>query len=145
MQRKRNQAIAESARPFLEEGEEIRGVFVGQTFLSPIWYLVIAPIFLIPLIRLGAIVTTDRNVYQFSMSIWAMKKVSDVVHKTPLSSARAEPGPFWSLQVEEGPRLYALLGTNKYRKQVLEQLESPSGAPSAEREPGVAAPTEPSA
>jgi hypothetical protein len=144
MQAKRNAAIAESARPFLEGGETVRGVFVGQTFCSPIWYLILLPIFLLAVIRMGVIITTDRNVYQFRMSMWSVKKVTDLLHKTPLSAARAVPGPTWSLQVEEGPRLYALLGTNKYRQEVLAQVHEASGTPSADQEATVSAPTEPS-
>jgi hypothetical protein len=129
MQKKRAAALAESAKPYLEQGETVRGVFHGQTFVSPILYLLVGPIVFMFMARQGAIITTDRDVYQFKLGFWSTKKVENLLHKTPLASAHAEEKPFWSLEVGEGPRLYAFLGTNKFRKEVAAQINGGEAEP----------------
>ena len=121
--------MAESARPALEEGETVRGVFAGQTFITPLAYLLVAPLVFVFMVRAGAIITTDRNVYQFKGSIRSTKRVEDLLHKTPLASAHAEEKPFWSLEVGEGPRLYAPLGGNRFRKEVAAQINGGEAEP----------------
>lgn len=129
----RNEEIAKSAEPHLERGEDVREIFMGQSLLSPIWYLV--PVFwiYIPLASLlGLIVpplsflapqkrlilVTDRNIYMCSKQRgrFGVKKVLD---KMRLGEVGAELGFTWSLKVGESPRLYASeLGIRGEREKV---------------------------
>ncbi len=123
---KRNEEIIRSAEPHLDGGKEVRALFLGQNRISPLWELILLPLWLVllPLIllvwmlglvippvasllpRKRLILVTDRDAYCFSMQRGRFG-VKDVLQKTPLGEISAEQGFPWSLKVDSWPTLYA--------------------------------------
>jgi hypothetical protein len=123
LEKKRNQKLAAKAEPFLEQGEDIRALFVGETRIAPIWCL-FPPMILLAIFisRGGVIAVTDRNVYQFPLSALGNWK-NKLTLKAPLHQAVAMAGHNWSLKVDGGPRLYATPGSGRgVRDQVAEMI-----------------------
>jgi len=121
----RNQRLVARAMPSIESGEEVRGLFVGQTVIPPRYSY---PLFFVAWLfsRGGAIVVTDREVYQFSMGF--MGRLKMLRHKTPLGEAKAQRGGSWSLTVGRGPRLYALPGSGRGVRDAIAALINEPGA-----------------
>ncbi len=118
LQSKRSRRLAERAKPSLEQGEQIRALFVGQTRIPPVyfWLLLVPPITVVMIVlafftRGGVIVVTDRNVYQFSLSTLGHWK--KLLHKDHLGEVTATTGSHWSLKIGEGRLLYALGGSRR--------------------------------
>lgn len=109
---KRNQKLAALAKPSFEQAEEIRGLFVGETRIPPIWCL-FPPMILLAIFisRGGVIAVTNRNVYQFSLG--PLGRWKQLLHKTRLGEAIAVEGRNWSLKIGKGPTLYATPGNGR--------------------------------
>lgn len=95
----------EAARPFLEEGEQIRATMIGQTPVPPIIYLLIAPLVFVFVIQFKTVVVTDRNIYVLRNKWMRTYAFQDDFHRAPLGSAKVESGPMW-MRVDDGPRIW---------------------------------------
>lgn len=148
--RMRNEELVKSAKPHLEQGEEVGAIFMGQSRFSPIWILLmilIPPILIVyfilflfglivpPIASLlphkRVVLVTDRNAYCFSKQ-GGRFGVKDVLHKLALGEVAAECGFTWSLKVDGWPRLYASeLGIRGERAQVVATINQASSAASS--------------
>lgn len=104
---KRKQHLIAAAQPRLEPGEQVREVMVGQTFVSPLVYLIVAPIVFVFMVRPRVVMATDRNVYVFAGNYWSTKKLNETLVKQPIDQADLVATKF-SLTVG-GEKSYALL------------------------------------
>ena len=107
MLEKRKQQLIAAAQPRLEPGETVREVMVGQTFVSPIVYLIVAPIVFVFMVRPRVVMATDRNIYVLAGNIWSVKKLNETLVKQPIGSAAVRATKF-SLTVG-AEKSYALL------------------------------------
>jgi sugar phosphate permease len=87
MNQKRRRRLIEQAQSAFEEGEQVREVMVGQTFMSPVLYLLIVPFLFVFMVRARVAMVTDRNVYMFEGSVWSTKKLNRLLEKYPIGSA----------------------------------------------------------
>ena len=87
MLEKRKQRLIEAARPYLEPGEQVRQVMVGQSFVSPLVYLLVAPIVFVFMVRPRVAMVTDRHVYMFEGNVWSTKKLNGVLEKHRVGTA----------------------------------------------------------
>jgi hypothetical protein len=126
--RKRDEELIESARPYLEPGEEVREVFQGQSLLSPWLYFLVLPLLLAPVKRRRTMVLTNRSVYQFSMRAWSGRQVKAVLQRTSLGEAVVHRGST-SLQVDGGPRLFATLDSGPGARKEMAALITEANAP----------------
>jgi hypothetical protein len=104
---KRKQHLIAAAQPHLEQGETVREVMVGQTFVSPLAYLLIGPIVFIFVVRPRVVMATDRHVYVFAGNMWSQKKLNERLVKQPLQQADVQATKL-SLTVGS-EKVYALL------------------------------------
>jgi hypothetical protein len=86
MVEKRKRRLIEAARPMLG-GEEVREVMVGQTFVSPLIYLLVGPIVFVFMARPRVAMVTDRHVYMFEGNMWSTKKLNRLLEKHPVGNA----------------------------------------------------------
>ncbi len=84
---KRKQNLIAAARQYLEPGENVREVMVGQTFVSPLVYLLIAPIVFVFMVRPRVAMVTDRHVYMFEGNMWSTKKLNRLLEKHEVGRA----------------------------------------------------------
>jgi sugar phosphate permease len=84
---KRKQHLIAAAQPHLEAGETVREVMVGQTFVSPLVYLLIAPVVFVFMVRPRIAMATDQHVYMFEGNMWSTKKLNGVLQKFPIGQA----------------------------------------------------------
>jgi hypothetical protein len=87
---KRKQRLIAAAQQYLEPGEQVREVMVGQTLATPLLYFLVAPIVLVFVVRPRVAMATDRHVYMFAGNMWSTKKLNGVLEKHALGSAQAE-------------------------------------------------------
>jgi len=131
---KRKRGLIESAQQWLEPGEEVREVMVGQTFISPIMYLLLMPIVFVFMVRPRVAMVTDRNVYMFEGNMWSTKKLKSLLEKHPVGNA---PVTLTGLSITIGnERSFALLFQFAPMKQIAVLAQ---GAP--EPQPLTPAPT----
>ncbi len=113
---KRKRGLIEAARPYLEPGETVREVMVGQTFVSPLMYLLIGPIVFVFMVRPRVAMVTDRNIYMFEGNMWKTKQLNRLLQKFPVGQA---PIKLTGLSITIGnEKSYALLFQFKPMKNI---------------------------
>ena len=122
MAKRTKAGLVESAKRFLEEGETVREVYLGQTYVTPLIYLLIAPIVFIFMVKPRAVMTTDRNVYVMKRSMWKGKQIDECLFKQPIGEATVETTSL-ALRVSGGEKLYAMLGGFADKRAVAERIE----------------------
>jgi hypothetical protein len=123
--------LTAAAQQHMEPGEQVREVMVGQTFVTPLAYLLVGPILFVFMVRPRVAMVTDRNVYMFEGNMWSTKKLNGVLHKYPIGQA---PVQLSGLSITIGNETsYALLFQFKPMKNIATLAQA--GAP-----PQVAAP-----
>ena len=132
MVKRTKRGLIESAKRFLDEGETVREVYLGQTYVTPLMYLLVAPIVFIFMVKPRAVMTTDRNVYVLKRSMWKGKQVDECLLKQPLGEATIETTPL-ALSISGGEKLYAMLTEFDDKRAVAERIEGAGSA--AEIEP----------
>src|SRR5215212_2483632 len=90
MVEKRKQRLAEAARPQMEEGEQIREVMIGQSFISPVAYLIVGQLLFAFVAKPRIVMATDRNVYMFEGNMWRPNKLNRLMEKHALGSVPVE-------------------------------------------------------
>ena len=130
---KRKRNLIAAAQSYLEPGEQVREVMVGQTFVTPLSYLLIGPIVFVFVVRPRVAMVTDRNVYMFEGNMWSTKKLNRMLHKYPVGQAPIE---LTGLSITIGQeKSYALLFQFKPMKAIatLAQARTPEqvAAPAA--------------
>jgi hypothetical protein len=104
---KRKRNLIAAAQQYLEPGESVREVMVGQTFVTPLSYLLIGPIVFVFVVRPRVAMVTDRNVYMFEGNMWSTKKLNAMLHRYPIGNA---PIQLTGLSITIGnEKSYALL------------------------------------
>jgi hypothetical protein len=106
--KKRKLGLIESSRRYLEPGEEVRHVFIGQTRVTPLMYLLVAPFVLIFFARQRVVLVTDRYVRVMKPNFWKGKQIDEQLAAFPIADARIETTSL-GLSVNDGPRVYAFL------------------------------------
>ena len=125
MLEKRKQRLIEAARPHLN-GEQVREVMVGQTFVSPLVYLLIAPVVFVFMVRPRVAMVTDQHVYMFEGNMWSTKKLNGLLEKHPVGSAPIQLSGM-SITIG-GEKSYALLFQFAPMKRIAELAQRGSGA-----------------
>jgi hypothetical protein len=87
MLEKRKRNLIAAAQQYLEPGETVREVMVGQTFVTPLAYLLVGPILFVFMVRPRVAMVTDRNVYMFEGNMWSTKKLNGMLQKFPVGQA----------------------------------------------------------
>jgi hypothetical protein len=98
------ESIAERAQPHLEEGEQIRHVFVAQTGPSPyrafltylIWFTV----------QVYDVVVTDRSVVFFKASFWRQSVPKRIEGRFPRSMRFGQMSGLWGKMEIEGRKFW---------------------------------------
>ncbi len=122
MLQKRKQRLIEAAQQYLESGEQVREVMVGQSFVSPLIYLLVAPIVFVFMVRPRIAMATDRNVYMFEGNVWSTKKLNRVLEKHRIGQA---PVTLTRLSLTIGnEKAYALLFQFAPMKEIARLLNS---------------------
>ena len=132
MAKRTKAGLIKSAKRFLDEGETVREVYLGQTYVTPLMYLLIAPIVFLFIVKPRAVMTTDRNVYVMKRSMWKSKQIDECLFKKPLDEATIKTSPL-ALSISGGEKLYAMLGEFDDKRAVAERIEGWDSA--AEVEP----------
>lgn len=97
--------MVEAVSPHLEEGEEVRAVYLGQTPIPPITYLLVGPLLFVFIIQFKTFVATDRNLYVFSNKWMRSYAYKDQPYKVPIENARFESGSTFA-RVDDGPKAW---------------------------------------
>src|SRR4051794_21075546 len=104
---KRKQKLAEAARPQMEPDEQVRVVMIGQSFVSPVAYLLVGQLLFAFVAKPRIAIATDRNVYLFEGNMWRPNKLNRLIEKHPAGSA---PVKLTKLSITIGSeKSYALL------------------------------------
>lgn len=106
MLERQKRKIIEAVSPSLEPGENVQAVFIGQTPIPQILYLLVAPLLFVFIIKFKTFVATDRNLYVFPNAWMRTYKYAGPPHKVPLDQARVESGSMW-IRVDDGPKVWA--------------------------------------
>jgi hypothetical protein len=126
------QKVIEAVRPHLDEREEVLAVFIGQTRIPPIAFMLIGPLLVLPIIQFKTFVVTDRNVYVFPNRWMRTYSYSGEPYKVAVADANVETGSMW-LRVGGGPKVWsAPFGpVNKRRIELAETVRTAQagGAP----------------
>jgi hypothetical protein len=125
--KKRKQALVVSAGRFLEPGETPREMCITQTFVTPLVYLIVAPLVFVFIARQRAVMVTDRNAYVLKLNFWKSKQVDEVLFKTPLDSAQVQETGL-SISLAGGPKLYAMAFQFGDKRRVAELIRGGSVA-----------------
>ena len=107
MLERQKRKVEAAVRPYLEDGEQIQAMFIGQTPIPPITYLLVGPLLFIFILKFRTIVATDRNVYVFSHKWMRTYAYSGAPYKVPIAQARYESGSMWA-RVDGGPKLWVM-------------------------------------
>jgi hypothetical protein len=107
MLERQKRKVEAAVRPHLEDGEQIRAMFIGQTPIPPITYLLVGPLVFIFILKFRTIVATDRNVYVFPNKWMRTYAYSGPPYKVPVAQARFESGSMWA-RVDGGPKLWVM-------------------------------------
>jgi hypothetical protein len=127
MVEKRKRALIEAARRFMEPGEDVREVMIGQNLVTPLVYLLIGPIVLVFVARPRIVMATDRHVYVFEGDMWKAKELKRVLEKHAIGSV---PLQLTGLSITIGAeKCYAMLGQGKSMKQVAALAEGSGTQP----------------
>jgi hypothetical protein len=103
-ERLRRKTIA-AVKPHLEEGEDVRAVFIGQTVIPPIAYLLIGPLLVLPIVRFKTFVATDRHLYVFPNKWMQSYAYSGAPYKVAIDQANFQSGSMFA-RVNGGPRAW---------------------------------------
>jgi hypothetical protein len=90
--------------PYLEEGENVKVTFLGQTPVPPWVFFLIASYVFIFAQKYRLVVATDRNVYVMSNKFLSSYKFNAVAYKVPLASAQIESSSTW-VSIDGGTKL----------------------------------------
>jgi hypothetical protein len=112
--------LAQTAQPLLEEGESVKHVFLGQTFITPWVYLLVAPFVFVLVAKSRVVLLTDRHVYVLARR--SGNRVGDVIAKLPLGAASVDLGKM-SIKIGDTDRLWANGGPANM-KLLAEQIRS---------------------
>jgi len=84
---KRKAKLVEAARPQMEPGEQVHEVMIGQTFISPLAYLIVGQLLFVFMVRPRIAIATDRNVYLFEGNMWKANQLNRLLEKHAVGSA----------------------------------------------------------
>jgi hypothetical protein len=121
----RKRKIAAQAAPHMEEGEDPRLMMLGQTYVTPWVYLLIAPIVFVFMVKPRAVLATDRNVYVLELGQFKASQVKSVLIKQRLSDADVKATRF-SLTVA-GEKAFAMLGQGGPMRQIADLAAAEPG------------------
>ena len=85
--------IIANAQPHLQPGEQVQGVFPGQTS-SQYWILLGAIVFLV-MNRYRTVVATDRRILVLDSGRWSQTKAGAVVVELPRVTKMGPAGGIW--------------------------------------------------
>jgi hypothetical protein len=107
MLERQRKKVEAAVSPYLEMDERMKAAFIGQTPVPPITYVLIGPLLLLPILKFGTIVVTDRNLYVFSHKWMRSYTYTGDPYKVPVERARLENGASWA-RVDGGPKLWVM-------------------------------------
>lgn len=106
LERQRKKVEAAVSR-HLELDEHMSAALIGQTPIPPISYLLIGPIFFLPIVGFRTIVVTERHLYVFSHKWMRSYEYTGEPYKVEVERARLESGASWA-RVDGGPKLWVM-------------------------------------
>ena len=107
MLERQRRKIHEAVTPYLEPGETIEAVYIGQTPIPPIVYLLVLPILFVFILKFRTIVATDRHLYVFPNKWMRSYEYSGDPYKVPITKAHYESGSMFA-RVDGGPKLWVM-------------------------------------
>jgi hypothetical protein len=107
MLERQRRRVHEAVTPHLEPGESIEAVFIGQTPIPPIVYLLVLPILFVFILKFRTVVATDRHLYVFPHKWMRSYEYSGEPYKVPIGNARYNSGSMFA-QVDDGPKLWVM-------------------------------------
>jgi hypothetical protein len=107
MLERQRRKVHEAVTPYLEPGETIEAVFIGQTPIPPIVYLLLVPIVLVFFLKFRTVVATDRHLYVFGHKWMRSYEYSGQPYKVPIGQAKYNSGSMFA-QVDGGPKLWVM-------------------------------------
>jgi hypothetical protein len=105
MGEKLKRKIIDAVTPHVEDGEQVRAVYIGQTPIPPITYLLIGPLLFIFIIQFKTFVVTDRHLYVFPNKYMRTYSYKAAPYKVPIEEARFESGSMFA-RVDGGPKAW---------------------------------------
>ena len=105
MGEKLKRKIIDAVTPHIEDGEQVRAVYIGQTPIPPLAYLLIGPLLFIFIMQFKTFVVTDRNMYVFPNRWMRTYSYKAEPYKVPIEQARFESGSMFA-RVDDGPRAW---------------------------------------
>jgi hypothetical protein len=107
MLERQKRRVHEAVTPRLGEGERIEAVYIGQTPIPPITYLLIAPLVFVFILKFRTIVVTDRHLYVFPNKWMRSYDYSGEPYTVPIGQADYESGSMYA-RVDGGPKLWVM-------------------------------------
>jgi hypothetical protein len=96
--------IAKGAQPHLEQGEQIRHVFVAQTGPSPYWAFL--TYFIWFAVQVYDVVVTDRNVVFFRASFWRQSNPKYIEGRFPRNMRFGPMTGLWGKMEIDGRKFW---------------------------------------
>lgn len=96
-------------------GEEVLGIFRGQTFVSPVLVPLIGP--LLFTVKPRAVIVTERSVITLQQSRWSQSTVVGVVSHHECGSVPVEVTR-WGLRIDGEEKIFASLSTLEDMREV---------------------------
>jgi hypothetical protein len=107
MLERQRRKVHEAVTPYLEPGETIESVYIGQTPIPPIAYFLVLPIVFVFIVKFRTVVATDRHIYVFAHKWMRSYEYSGEPYKVPIERANYNSGSMFA-QVDEGPKLWVM-------------------------------------
>ncbi len=95
--------LRERVEPYLEEGEQVEQVFLGQTGPNPMWILLTYLVFFKMKYRIFAV--TDRALHVFDASMWSPAKPRALIATLPRERLDSPKG-LWAKMMIGGERYW---------------------------------------
>lgn len=115
--------LVDNAREHLQD-EEVRGLFRGQTFVSPVILPIVSSLLL--MVKSRAVIVTDKSVVTVQQSFWSESTVVALVSRHDCGSIPIEVSR-WGLKIGDDPKIFALLTTLEDMTEVARLAAQPAG------------------
>jgi hypothetical protein len=110
-------------------GEQVLGIFRGQTSVSPVWVPLIGPLFF--MVKPRAVIVTERSVITVQQSRFSQSTVVGVVSRHQCGSVSVEVSR-WGLRIDGDEKVFGSLSTLEDMREVarIASGEAASSSPS---------------
>ncbi|HEX2233816.1 MAG TPA: hypothetical protein VHG69_10695 [Thermoleophilaceae bacterium] len=107
MLERQRRKVHEAVAPYLEPGENIEAVFIGQAPIPPLVYFLVLPIVFVFVLKFRTVVATDRHLYVFAHKWMRSYEYSGQPYKVAIEQAKYDSGSMYA-RVDGGPKLWVM-------------------------------------